>query len=116
MFLVSEIKAKLDAYYDGKPYKAYHSLEDGLLSDLKDFYEVLNIRNFWPRENFYRIRIHKENFPIAIDNFFHIPFEKRGLVKTQRFSIPGFPSLYLGSSIYLCWEELNRPNICLLKK
>jgi hypothetical protein len=25
--------------------------------------------------------------------------------------IPGFPSLYLGTTIYVCWEELNRPNI-----
>ena len=38
----------------------------------------------------------------------HIPLDKRGLVKTQRFSCPGFPCLYLGNSIYCCWEELKR--------
>ncbi len=42
---------------------------------------------------------------------FHIPFELRNKVSTQRYSIPGFPSLYLGRTIYICWEELNRPSI-----
>ncbi|MGJ1194613.1 RES domain-containing protein [Sphingobacterium siyangense] len=41
---------------------------------------------------------------------FHIPFEKRNIVSTQRFSIPGLPSLYLANSIYVAWEELKRPD------
>lgn len=106
-----KIKAALDAYYDGKPSKAFNNLSAGLIGGITDINHVLNVKTYLPKENFYRIRLHKENFPIEIDSFFHIPFEKRGLVKTQRFSIPGFPSLYLGSSVYLCWEELNRPNI-----
>ncbi len=40
---------------------------------------------------------------------FHLPFQKRHLATTQRFSIPGLPCLYLGDSAYVCWEELNRP-------
>lgn len=43
----------------------------------------------------------------------HIPFNLRGLIKNQRFSLSGFPCLYLGSSTYLCWEELNRPDFGL---
>lgn len=39
----------------------------------------------------------------------HIPFELNHLVSNERFSISGFPSLYLGSSVYACWEELHRP-------
>lgn len=42
---------------------------------------------------------------------FHIPFELRGKVQNQRYSISGYPCLYLGSSIYVCWEELERPGI-----
>ena len=42
---------------------------------------------------------------------FHIPFEKRSLTTNQRYSISGYPCLYLGTSVYGCWEELNRPNI-----
>jgi hypothetical protein len=106
-----KIKETLESYFAGKPSDAFINLSGGLVSRLKDFNDVLNVKTYFPNENFYRIRLHKENFPIEINSFFHIPFEKRGLVKTQRFSIPGFPSLYLGSSVYLCWEELNRPNI-----
>ncbi|MBE5842696.1 MAG: hypothetical protein E7302_00795 [Butyrivibrio sp.] len=36
-------------------------------------------------------------------------FSKRGLVKSERFSFPGLPCLYLGASSYVCWVELNRP-------
>jgi hypothetical protein len=51
---------------------------------------------------------------------FHIPFELNHLIKNERFSISGFPSLYLGKSIYVCWEEMDRPdfdhaNIALYK-
>ena len=40
---------------------------------------------------------------------FHIPFNKRGKVETQRYSAPGYPCLYLGSSVNACWEELGQP-------
>ena len=43
------------------------------------------------------------------NDLFHIPFEKRHLVTRQRYSIPGLPCLYLGSTLYVCWEELARP-------
>jgi len=108
--LVSRIKEAIDSSYDGRPSKAYNALDKGLMNNLKDFSEVLNIIDIPAETNFYRIRIHKENYPLPNDNFFHIPFNLRGKVKTQRFSIPGFPSLYLGNSIYVCWEELKRPN------
>lgn len=42
---------------------------------------------------------------------FHIPFEKRYLVNTQRFSIPGYPSLYLASSFFTAWCELDKPQL-----
>lgn len=39
----------------------------------------------------------------------HIPFNKRGIIANQRYSINGIPCLYLGSSVFVCWEELERP-------
>lgn len=41
----------------------------------------------------------------------HIPYHKRHLISNQRFSLSGYPCLYLGTSIYGCWEELERPDI-----
>jgi hypothetical protein len=47
-------------------------------------------------------------------DLFHIPFERRGLVKPQRYSINGLPCLYLAHSAYVCWEELSRPSFASL--
>ena len=109
--LVAKLKSAISNYYAGKPADALSELENGVESDVKNFEEILNVREFYPDSDFYRIRIHKYNYPLNPENFFHIPFDLRGKIKTQRFSIPGFPSLYLGNSSYVCWEELSRPNL-----
>ena len=59
---------------------------------------------------FYRARV-GSNKPYTKEQMFHLPFSKREFASTQRFSIPGLPCLYLSNSIYVCWEELNRPPI-----
>lgn len=61
-----------------------------------------------PRKPFYRARI-GSNKPFCKSGMFHLPFTIREKANTQRFSIPGLPCLYLSNSIYVCWEELNRP-------
>jgi hypothetical protein len=43
-------------------------------------------------------------------DIFHIPFDKKGEVKTQRYSVPGYPCLYLSHKVYGCWEEMGRPD------
>lgn len=60
---------------------------------------------------FYRMRACDEEYLYSKEELFHIPFEKRQKISNQRFSLSGYPCLYLGSSIYICWEELNRPQI-----
>ena len=40
----------------------------------------------------------------------HIPFEMNYLVGNERYSMSGITSLYLGFSLYNCWEELHRPH------
>lgn len=42
---------------------------------------------------------------------YHIPFDKRYLIGNERYSLTGFPTFYLSSSIYSCWEECNRCNL-----
>lgn len=110
---VRGLKETIDCYYDGQPAQAYDKLKHTLNSKLnvKNYQEILKIRRYDRNESFYRIRIKKDNFPFDAYEMFHIPFEKRGIIVTQRYSIPGFPCLYLGSSIYSCWEEMKRPNI-----
>lgn len=62
-------------------------------------------------EVYYRLRSCESNHLYFKREMFHIPFEARGYVENQRFSISGYPCLYFGKSVYGCWEELNRPNI-----
>ena len=58
----------------------------------------------------YRIRSDRSEFTIPNRaDIFHVPFEKRRMVNNQRYSIAGLPCLYLGSSLWICWEELGRP-------
>jgi hypothetical protein len=69
----------------------------------------------------YRMR---SNFGLAAagtlkkKDIFHVPFENRNLVRNQRYSIAGLPCLYLGSSTWICWEELDRPELsgCIFSK
>jgi hypothetical protein len=42
---------------------------------------------------------------------YHISYSNRAKIKNQRYSINGIPCLYLGKSIYACWEELKRPSL-----
>lgn len=59
---------------------------------------------------FYRMRKTNNYHLFKNAEMFHIPFEKNYLIKNERFSISGFPSFYLGSSVYVCWEEMGRPD------
>jgi len=59
---------------------------------------------------FYRMRVCDLRKEIKRKELFHIPFEKIRQIKTQRYSSPGYPCLYLGVSLYGCWEEMQRPD------
>lgn len=104
-FLVS-IKTVFKEYFLGHRNKSYNEFvramgklvgEKGLL------------RTELPKIPFYRARKNEKNEDYDDYGMFHIPFESRGIVLTQRFSFPGLPCLYLGASSYVCWIELNRP-------
>jgi hypothetical protein len=68
--------------------------------------------------DFYRMRQIEPHQRYEAKDVFHIPLTQRGLVKTQRYSAPGYPCLYLGESIYGCWEEMGRPpmHLCAVSK
>lgn len=108
---IEGIKNALDSYYDGHPAKAYTLFSDVMQYRKRYHKHIFNNIGFKPAENFYRIRIKEENFPLSSLEMFHIPFHSRGRVKTQRYSIPGFPSLYLAKTLYVAWEEMNRPSL-----
>lgn len=59
----------------------------------------------------YRMRKREEYDLYSKEDMFHIPFNLLKAVPSYRYSINGFPCLYLGASLYSCWEETRRPEI-----
>lgn len=108
---IKGILETIDIYYDGQPAKAYSRFQEVLDYRKGKYKKILNIDTYIEEENFYRIRKKEENFALSSLEMFHIPFDSRGKVSTQRYSIPGFPSLYLAKTLYVAWEELNRPSL-----
>lgn len=107
--LVHGIQKSINAYYRDSPFDAYRFLRDGIKDSNIIGYLPPN-STFIKGANFYRMRVHKGNYLLAQKQLFHIPFNIRGKVSTQRYSIPGFPSLYLSNCTYVAWEEMQRPS------
>ncbi|MEQ0369619.1 hypothetical protein ABLV54_22935 [Klebsiella sp. JB_Kp042] len=57
----------------------------------------------------YRVR-KSDRFLEDRKELFHIPFTMRHLVSAQRYSVAGLPCLYLGTSLYICWQEMGKPD------
>lgn len=49
----------------------------------------------------------KNSVPFNKYDMFHIPYDKRFLIDNQRYSLPGIPFLYLGTSVYDVTIELD---------
>lgn len=95
-------------HFKGDPISAYEHFEKFFLKDEKYFILFCPQISNYPDFTLYRMREGKYSSP---GELFHIPFDKRSKVSPERFSILGYPILYLGKSLYICWEELNRPDI-----
>ena len=103
---VERLKRIVLSCYQGKRSTAYSQLKNLFKS-----YETDSIFAKIPSEAiFYRMRVCDLRKEIKRKELFHIPFEKIRQIKTQRYSSPGYPCLYLGVSLYGCWEEMQRPN------
>ncbi|MEC0126496.1 hypothetical protein [Paenibacillus pabuli] len=101
------ILAALNEYFQGLPASAFDIFKQGT-DRLLEYIDKLALYNRRSENRFYRIRYDANLAVTQRKQLFHIPFESRGFVSTQRYSIPGFPSLYLGSSVYACLEELRK--------
>ena len=75
--------------------------------------ESLRLGAIQKDSSLYRMRVGKNGYEEFTSNeeMSHIPFQFNHKVGNERYSMSGFPSLYLGSSVYVCWEEMRRPDI-----
>lgn len=111
----------LDRYLSGHTFDAFQTFSSAIghvrhrLQNLVlPLADLLGVDRSEPRSacygNLYRLRTGPLT-QLTKREIFHIPFEKRQLVASQRYSIPGLPSLYLASSLWIAWEELGRPDL-----
>ena len=112
----------LTKYYEGKIVDAYNEIND-LIQEYKNnciivsslsrsysfnYYVIENKK--WDEFIFFRARtgnIENENMENALK---HTPFDMISKIGSYRFSIPGQPCLYLGSTSYACWIEMDKPS------
>ncbi|OIQ15417.1 MAG: hypothetical protein BM557_11270 [Flavobacterium sp. MedPE-SWcel] len=105
----SSISEILKLYYSGNILEATQEfnqyIQEAVSKKIPSSIQSIPCKNI-----FYRARIcdYKQ---LAREDNFHVKFENRHFVSTNRYSVPGFPALYLADSAYVCWEEFDRSDI-----
>ena len=115
-------KAVLSNYYSGKIILAYTMIEQ-LIKEYKssgiifsklsksysfNYYLIENRK--WDYFLFYRARVGDISNENKEDALKHTPFDMISRIGSYRFSLPGQPCLYLGSTSYDCWIEMGKPD------
>ena len=63
-------------------------------------------------KNWYRMRNQEEGKRVFPANeMFHVPFNLRHKVSLARYSVSGYPCLYISRSIWATWEEMHEPKL-----
>lgn len=101
----------LEMYQNGFPSKAYSKFSTSISAGFKGHMANLVSRDVetYRVGSLYRMRSSNKSL-MKPGEMFHIPFDQRHRVATQRYSIPGLPSLYLGGSLFIDWIELGMPD------
>ena len=123
--LTKGINDSIAHYLGGKPAKAYEifvkMMEFTMPQEADNDFNGHSIRYLYTFNSMnwgesielprlFRMRVSSEKFDVTNrKHIFHVPFEDRHRVRPGRYSIPGFPCLYLSGSLYTCWEEMGRP-------
>jgi len=99
----------IESVYSGQPADAYDQFAKGIAHVV--FYlkqQAFHGLGWSDSRIMYRVR-QCPDANLTREDLFHIPFEQRHKVNTQRYSIPGLPCLYLSGSVYTCWAEMGKP-------
>ena len=105
----NELRHSLRSSFQGHSSEAYKHFDTAMKSILPDMPNVtFEVTTQTDLGILYRVR-QTLSASLQTAEMFHLPFELRHLVATQRYSIPGLPCLYLAGSLYTCWEEMGRP-------
>lgn len=106
------IKEVLELYSSACVAQSISKLQDYIMKSDNNLLEVTISKEQAKDLNWYRMRLqepHAKIFPAR--QMFHIPFNQRGMVNTQRYSLPGYPCLYVSRSVWAAWEEMHEPKL-----
>lgn len=115
-------------YYENSDLKAAQEELDAMMCRLADDIFISTIDDWlklpsedgdiWtyfritPGRKFFRVRQVDDKNSVIADNpdeLFHIPLTKKALTNNERFSLAGFPGLYLSTMLPLAWQETGYP-------
>ena len=115
--VIERLKETLRVYLEGYPAAAY-VVFNAMIENTELASELIELRTVVLPRNHSLFRIRKEYDLIPLKrryngfqrNFsgldlFHVPFEKRRGIGTNRFSISGFPCVYASDSLMTSWAE-----------
>lgn len=98
----------LDLYESGKIIQASNKAFD-LFDTLKEQF-MIRYSGANPYITYYRIRqCNNKSELTSRSELFHIPLKLNYLAGPERYSVPGYPCLYLSSQWQLCWYECGKP-------
>lgn len=125
---ISNIILDIFNYYENADYKRTQELMDELMLQIENDIFIGSIDDrvcincngdncytrfrMTPGYRFFRVRaVDYESSSIQknADELFHIPLSKRAYSNNERFSLVGFPSLYLSTMLPLAWQECGYP-------
>lgn len=114
--LSNSINKVLEYYLNGYPSEAYILFKQTIDED-DLFHNINSLRQmrledgtafFRSKKNFDdKAKGNANGFVTKPDShdMFHVPFEKRRAIGTNRYSIPGFPCIYLSDHLQTSWSE-----------
>ena len=112
-YICGKINDIVKSVYKGLHSTAFSQLSNLLQGAIKHtpLIKSILVYDLNANRSLFRMRKMDNRVDLALKDMFHMPLNKRGDVATHRYSFPGYPCLYLGNSIYSCWEELGRPSM-----
>lgn len=74
-------------------------------------YLMIGYTGDFHKDSYFRIRkVNEKQEKFERNEMFHIPLNKNHLIGPERYSMPGYPCLYLATQIELCWYECGKPD------
>ena len=92
----------IEYYLNGSPSLAYSKISRLIDKYLHKFTIINN-----PSLEYYRIVKVDKNCLYSRERIFHPPYSVRNMISTNRYSIAGYPCLYLSTNLSLCFKEIN---------